>query len=192
MLRTIAGAVALGLMLAGPAAMADPPAHAGGGKGKGGPPAHAGGSARGGPPGHVKGGPPSAGYDHRHDGRYERRDGGWRHGARGGGSGDVSITVNFGERDDVVVRDYYSDLRHCPPGLAKKNNGCMPPGQAKKWRVGHVLPPDVIYYDLPPELVVRLSPTSAGYKYVRVGADILKIAVGTGLIVDAIEDLGRL
>ena len=24
----------------------------------------------------------------------------------------------------------------CPPGLAKKNNGCMPPGQAKKLRAG--------------------------------------------------------
>ena len=24
----------------------------------------------------------------------------------------------------------------CPPGLAKKNNGCMPPGQAKKLNVG--------------------------------------------------------
>ena len=22
--------------------------------------------------------------------------------------------------------------RHCPPGLAKKHNGCMPPGQARK------------------------------------------------------------
>jgi hypothetical protein len=22
---------------------------------------------------------------------------------------------------------------HCPPGLAKKDNGCMPPGQAKKY-----------------------------------------------------------
>ncbi len=186
MLKTIAGALALGLMLAGPAAMADPPAHAGGGRGKGGPPAHAGGGAKGGPPGHAKGGPPSVGYD----GHYDRRGGASR-GPRGGGS-DVSVTVNFGERDYIVVRDYYSDLGHCPPGLAKKHNGCMPPGQAKKWHVGHVLPPDVIYYDLPPELVVRLPPTSAGYKYVRVGADILKIAVGTGLVVDAIEDLGRL
>lgn len=25
---------------------------------------------------------------------------------------------------------------HCPPGLAKKNPPCIPPGQAKKWRVG--------------------------------------------------------
>jgi hypothetical protein len=24
----------------------------------------------------------------------------------------------------------------CPPGLAKKNNGCLPPGQAKKLAVG--------------------------------------------------------
>jgi hypothetical protein len=29
----------------------------------------------------------------------------------------------------------------CPPGLAKKNNGCLPPGQAKKlYRVGQRFP----------------------------------------------------
>src|SRR4029453_11081671 len=29
----------------------------------------------------------------------------------------------------------------CPPGLAKKNNGCMPPGQAKKlYNVGQPFP----------------------------------------------------
>jgi len=26
----------------------------------------------------------------------------------------------------------YNGDRHCPPGLAKKNNGCLPPGQFKK------------------------------------------------------------
>lgn len=41
---------------------------------------------------------------------------------------------------------YYRDGRYygssCPPGLAKKNNGCLPPGQAKKarWGVGQRLP----------------------------------------------------
>ena len=30
---------------------------------------------------------------------------------------------------------------NCPPGLAKKNNGCLPPGQAKKlYNVGQRLP----------------------------------------------------
>ena len=27
---------------------------------------------------------------------------------------------------------YYAYGRSCPPGLAKKNNGCMPPGQLKR------------------------------------------------------------
>jgi Ni/Co efflux regulator RcnB len=31
----------------------------------------------------------------------------------------------------------------------------------------------------------------AGHRYVRVAADILLIAVGTGMVVDAIEDIGR-
>lgn len=40
---------------------------------------------------------------------------------------------------------YYRDGRYygsnCPPGLAKKNNGCLPPGQAKaRWAVGQRLP----------------------------------------------------
>ena len=26
----------------------------------------------------------------------------------------------------------YEVIRGCPPGLAKKGNGCLPPGQAKK------------------------------------------------------------
>jgi hypothetical protein len=33
---------------------------------------------------------------------------------------------------------------HCPPGLAKKHNGCMPPGQAKKWQIGHQLPREFV------------------------------------------------
>ena len=33
-------------------------------------------------------------------------------------------------------QNYYSN-HACPPGLAKKHNGCMPPGQARKlYRVG--------------------------------------------------------
>ena len=81
---------------------------------------------------------------------------------------------------------------HCPPGLAKKRNGCMPPGQAKKWRMGRALPAGVVVYDLPPALVVKIGLPPAGHKYVRVASDILLIAVGTRMVVDAISDLGRL
>jgi Ni/Co efflux regulator RcnB len=100
----------------------------------------------------------------------------------------------FDQHHRTAVRNYYAEEFHggrCPPGLAKKHNGCMPPGQAKKWDVGHPLPHDVVVYDLPATLVVKIGAPPAGYRYVRVASDILLIAVGTNMVVDAIRDLGR-
>lgn len=105
------------------------------------------------------------------------------------------VGVHFTDQHRVVIHEYFvSEFRggRCPPGLAKKNNGCMPPGQAKKWRVGHPLPSDIVYYELPSTLVVKLGPPPPGHRYVRVAADILLIAVGTGMVVSAIQDLGRM
>jgi Ni/Co efflux regulator RcnB len=101
---------------------------------------------------------------------------------------------HFGDHDRVAIRTYYVEAGrsgHCPPGLAKKNNGCLPPGQAKKWVVGQPLPPTVVYAPLPTALVVQLTPPPSGYRYVRVAGDILMISVGTRLVIDAIQDLGR-
>lgn len=101
----------------------------------------------------------------------------------------------FHDRQRTVIRDYYHrefSAGHCPPGLAKKRNGCMPPGQARKWSRGRPLPRDVVYYDLPRALVVEIGVPPPGYKYVRVASDILMIAIGTGLVVDAIDDLSRM
>ena len=95
----------------------------------------------------------------------------------------------FVDEHRVVVREYYDtqyQRGHCPPGLRKKNNGCMPPGQAKKWQVGRPLPRDVVYYDVPPVLISKLPAAPAGHKYVRVAADILLITVGTAIVVDAL------
>ncbi len=101
---------------------------------------------------------------------------------------------HFAQQHRIAVREYYGEQfqsGRCPPGLAKKHNGCMPPGQAKKWALGRPLPRDVVYYEVPPPLVGRLGPPPSGYRYVRVAGDILMIAVGTALVVDAIQDLGR-
>lgn len=98
------------------------------------------------------------------------------------------------DADRDLLRSYYGETARsgrCPPGLAKKNNGCMPPGQAKKWSRGQRLPSDLTYHALPAELIARLHPP-AGAQYVRVAADILLIAAGTGLVLDAVEDLMRL
>ena len=102
---------------------------------------------------------------------------------------------HFSERERVVVHDYYQDQFRrgkCLPGLAKKRNGCLPPGQAKKWHIGQRLPGELVYYELPPAVIVQLPPPRPGHRYVRVASDILLIAVGTGMVLDAIEDLGRM
>lgn len=102
--------------------------------------------------------------------------------------------IYFGDQHRTVIRSYYSEQYrsgHCPPGLAKKNNGCMPPGQARKWAMGRPLPPEVVYYDLPPEIIVQLGAPPPNHRFVRVAGDILMIAVGTGMVVDAIQDLSN-
>lgn len=106
----------------------------------------------------------------------------------------VSVEVHFRDQDRRLVSDYYggqAKAGRCPPGLAKKGNGCMPPGQAKKWTRGRPLPADVVFYDLPPDLIVRLPPPPAGHRYVRVAGDVLLIAIGTSMVVDAIQDILR-
>ena len=116
---------------------------------------------------------------------------GKEHGKKGG---DVHADARFGEHREMAVREYYGaefSRGRCPPGLAKKHNGCMPPGQAKKWRMGQPLPPDVVFHDLPPQLVVEIGAPPPGYRYAQVANDVLMIAIGTGLVVDAIQDLNR-
>lgn len=170
--RALALAMAA-VLFTGPA-LADKPAWAGGGKDE---------------KPHVR--------KERGDDRRDRGD--ERHGreAHGGDGPVVSVSINafFGDRHRTVAHDYFTQQYrsgHCPPGLAKKRNGCLPPGQAKKWRVGRPLPRDVVFHDLPPAILVELGPPPAGHRFVRVAADILLIAVGTAMVVDAIEDLGRL
>ncbi|HWU33668.1 MAG TPA: RcnB family protein [Methylovorus sp.] len=151
--------------------------------------------------GQQRGGPDHGGPDR--GGRDNGPGGGDREAYRGGDHGgdrdhggvDVRIGMYFGDQQRTVVHDYYGEQfrrGNCPPGLAKKHNGCMPPGQARKWRKGYPLPRDVVYYDLPPRIIIDLGAPPAGYKYVRVAADILLIAVGTGMVVDAIDDLSRM
>jgi len=99
----------------------------------------------------------------------------------------------FDDRQRTIVHDYYAEqfrAGRCPPGLAKKHNGCLPPGQAKKWKMGQPLPHDLTYYDLPYSVTRQFGPPPAGHRFVRVANDILLITTGTRMVVDAIMDLG--
>ena len=113
-----------------------------------------------------------------------------------------------GEREDRDTRTSAPDAHHWAPGRGSyftpdhherardyfdmpEHRGFVPPGQAKKWRIGHPLSREVVFYDLPRPLEIHLGPPPSGYRYVRVATDILLIAVGTGLVMDALENLAR-
>lgn len=109
------------------------------------------------------------------------------------GSVGVEANAKFNKHERELVRGYYVESRgkgHCPPGLAKKQNGCLPPGQAKKrYAVGRPLDSAVVIVPVPPSLEVRIGPPPAGYTYGMVDGDLVKLAVGTHLVVDAVNSL---
>ena len=116
--------------------------------------------------------------------------------APSGSSGSqVSIRVGavFGDQDRATVQAYYGDryaqAKRCPPGLAKKNNGCLPPGQAKKLVVGQPLPPDTVWYSVPAPVIARLPVVGPGYRYVRVGADIVLLGGKPNVVIDVMASL---
>ena len=92
----------------------------------------------------------------------------------------------FNDQARTQVREYYARGKHCPPGLAKKNNGCMPPGQAKKWAIGHSLPRDLRPAPVPRDVLVLLPKVPPGHEYVSYGGDLLLIAATSRMVVDAI------
>ncbi|MGH8687802.1 MAG: hypothetical protein ACREVQ_08830 [Burkholderiales bacterium] len=101
---------------------------------------------------------------------------------------------HFDDHHRQVVNDYYVKEYHgrrCPPGFVHAGKECSPPHHARQWERGKPLPRNVVYHTVPKELVVQLGAPPPGHKYVRVASDILLIAVGTGLVVDSINDLGR-
>ena len=103
----------------------------------------------------------------------------------------ISIRFSLGERDRVTGFFVQEHGRgKCPPGLAKKGNGCLPPGQAKKrYVVGRRLAREIRPLPLPAGLSVRIGGPPPGYRYVIVDGDLVKLALGTLVVVDAIEGL---
>ncbi|UYO94914.1 RcnB family protein [Pollutimonas sp. M17] len=199
--RHLVAAIVVALLSIQPA-LADKPAHAGpgGGQGKGQSQGKGNGNTHGKQSqAERKTERPSGKAPDRADrpGQADRRDAGTRHdhAYHGDRGGSISIDIHFNDQQRSYLREYYGNefrAGRCPPGLAKKHNGCMPPGQAKKWQIGYPLDRDIVFYDLPPGVVARIGLPPSGYRYVRVASDILMIAVGTGLVVDAVADLASM
>jgi hypothetical protein len=117
--------------------------------------------------------------------KHERKAG--KSGGEHGRHGPPRQGAWFGAGSRDKVHAYYA--RHCPPGLAKKHNGCQPPGHAKKWHVGHRVPHDVVWVVPPREVIVLLPAAPVGHKYIEVAGDILLVAAGSMMVVDGINGL---
>jgi Ni/Co efflux regulator RcnB len=105
---------------------------------------------------------------------------------------EVQMPSHFHMAQRNAAQAYYDEPEHrgfVPPGLARQ--GGVPPGQTRLWQRGYPLPAGVVWYALPRSLELVLGPPPAGHRYVRVASDILLIAIGTGIVVDAMEDLAR-
>jgi len=98
------------------------------------------------------------------------------------------ILISLDEPRIVTIRSrlqpYY--VRHCPPGLAKKHNGCLPPGHAKRYIIGQPLPYEVVYWDVPPEVITLLPAAPYGTRYVWVDKDVLLISEASKKVLDAV------
>ena len=103
----------------------------------------------------------------------------------------LSVSFSVEQRGEVqrcLVRKH--GRGNCPPGLAKKGTHCLPPGQYKKrYAVGQPVPSGVEILAVPQEVVVAIGPAPSGYRYGVIDGDVVKLVVGTLLVVDAIDGL---
>jgi hypothetical protein len=121
-----------------------------------------------------------------------------KHGQGRGGPAVVvqPVRVVVPDHDRAIVYQYYRSeysAGRCPPGLAKKGNGCLPPGQAKQqqlWVIGQPLPHAIVYERVPPTVVQQLAPVPPGYEYVRVDNDVLLMDMTNRMVADVVNDLG--
>ena len=106
---------------------------------------------------------------------------------------EIKQGAYFNEQQRAYARQYYSttykDGKRCPPGLAKKNNGCMPPGQVQDLVVGQPIPTNVKVYQVAQPVIQKLPPAPVGYRYERIGGDIVLVQQQNNIIVDVIKGL---
>ena len=133
-------------------------------------------------------GTPAFAKDHDEGGGHGKGKGREKHEQREEQRIEARQGVYFNDNHRAEVHRYYAEHygggKGCPPGLAKKHNGCMPPGQARKWDVGRPLPRDVVVYTVPQPVLTYLPPAPVGYRYQRVGGDLVLVHISDRVVVD--------
>jgi hypothetical protein len=100
------------------------------------------------------------------------------------------------DRDRDLVNSYYRTeylSGTCPDDLVRSGDGCQLPASAERpWALGQPLPPAIVYQPLPAPLMAQLAPPPVGYQYVRVGDEIVLLALSNRVVAQRVVTLGQL
>jgi hypothetical protein len=105
-------------------------------------------------------------------------------------------------RDRSLIQNYYrtqaNKSGHCPPGLAKRNDGCQPPGEQRRATSMGAAPPAPVpaappppavssaqISPLPRPLLERLTAAPNGYSYGYSNGSVVLYATGSRAIADS-------
>ncbi|MFO1084860.1 MAG: hypothetical protein U1E21_09870 [Reyranellaceae bacterium] len=107
-----------------------------------------------------------------------------------------TLNMTVPQRDREAVYAYYRAemaAGRCPLPLVKMSNACLAPSPGKAaWRLDQPLA-DGIKGEAPPAaLIAKLSPSPAGYHYLRVENDLLVVGIGTRIVAALVADLSKL
>ena len=98
-----------------------------------------------------------------------------------------AAAVSFGAEHAALIRAYYAE-ESSGRGRGRGRNGGLPPGIAKNLQRGKPLPPGIAKQYLPPDLLVRLPPLSAGLEYVVIAGKLLLVEIATQAVRDVLID----
>ena len=107
-----------------------------------------------------------------------------------------TLNLTVPQRDRDAAYAYYRGevaAGRCPAPLVRKDKAFGAPAAGKvAWKLDQPLP-DGIKPEAPPAaLIGKLSPSPAGYQYMRVDNDILIVGIGTRIVAALVVDLSRL
>lgn len=103
----------------------------------------------------------------------------------------IEPALRFTVRDREVFQAWAVDeygKGKCPSGLVKKESDCLPRGlPGKRYKIGQPLPGAIVPAPVPLDLARRLGTPAIGYRYGMIDGDLVKLATGTGVAIDAID-----
>lgn len=113
---------------------------------------------------------------------------------RGATTDRYRVTRSDRDGSGIFDRDkrYARGGQGCPPGLVKKNNGCLPPGQAKKlFGVGERLPSSYNSYNVPAQYRDQYRDTNEDLFRYNDDGNLYRVDAKTRVIEEVIRLLGR-